>query len=77
MKRHTVYEARGRQRTTPPILDFDNQSLRLMGPRRLAGAMATTTGAEEPELKHWVGILLVILITAAVGAIIPALLYLL
>ena len=38
--------------------------------------MATTT-AEDPELKHWLGILLVILITAAVGALIPTILYLL
>ena len=37
--------------------------------------MATT--AEEPELKHWLGILFVILLTAAVGAIIPTILYLL
>lgn len=33
--------------------------------------------AEDPELIHWVGVLLVILVTAALGAIIPALLYLL
>jgi len=38
--------------------------------------MATST-AEEPELKHWLGVLLVILVTAAIGAIIPTLLYLL
>ena len=37
--------------------------------------MATTT-AEEPELKHWLGILLVILLTASIGAIIPTILYL-
>ena len=38
--------------------------------------MATTT-AGEPELKHWLGILLVILLTAGVGALIPTILYLL
>lgn len=38
--------------------------------------MATTT-AEEPELKHWLGILLVILVTAGIGSIIPTILYLL
>lgn len=32
--------------------------------------------AENTELKHWIGILLVILITAGIGAIIPVLLYL-
>lgn len=36
--------------------------------------MATTT-AGEPELKHWLGVLLAILVTAAVGAIIPGILY--
>jgi hypothetical protein len=38
--------------------------------------MATKT-ADEPELKHWLGILLVILITAGIGALIPTILYLL
>lgn len=33
--------------------------------------------AEDPDLKHWLGVLLVILVTAALGAIIPAILYLL
>lgn len=40
------------------------------------GGMATTP-AEDPDLKHWIGIGLVILITAAIGAIIPTILYLL
>ena len=35
-----------------------------------------TTDAEDPELIHWVGVFLVILVTAALGAIIPAILYL-
>ena len=39
-------------------------------------AMATTR-AEDPGLKHWLGVLLVILVTAAIGAIIPTILYLL
>lgn len=38
--------------------------------------MATTT-ADEPGLKHWLGVLLVILVTAGIGAIIPTILYLL
>ena len=38
--------------------------------------MATTT-SEEPELKHWLGILLVIILTAGIGALIPTILYLL
>lgn len=29
-----------------------------------------TTNEEEPKLKHWIGILLVILITLGIGAII-------
>lgn len=37
--------------------------------------MATTT-AEEPGLKHWLGVLLVILVTAGVAAVIPTVLYL-
>ena len=37
--------------------------------------MATTT-AEEPGLKHWLGVLLVILVTAGIGAIIPTILFL-
>ena len=36
-----------------------------------------TTSAEDRDLRHWVGILLVILVTAAIGAIIPTILYLL
>lgn len=36
-----------------------------------------TTNADEPGLKHWLGVLLVILVTAGIGAIIPTLLYLL
>lgn len=36
-----------------------------------------TTSAEEADLRHWFGILLVILVTAAIGAIIPTILYLL
>lgn len=38
--------------------------------------MGTTT-ADEPGLKHWLGVLLVILVTAGIGAIIPTILYLL
>lgn len=36
-----------------------------------------TTAAEEPGLKHWLGVLLVILVTAGIGAIIPTILFLL
>lgn len=36
--------------------------------------MATTT-ADEPELRHWLGVLLAILVTAGVGMIIPTILY--
>lgn len=38
--------------------------------------MATSTSTvEDPELKHWLGILLVILVTGGIGAIIPVVLY--
>lgn len=56
------------------ILNFDNRAVRLKVRRHVFGGMATTT-AEEPELKHWLGILLVILITAGVGALIPTILF--
>lgn len=36
-----------------------------------------TTAEEDPELKHWLGILLVILVTAGIGGLIPVILYLL
>lgn len=38
--------------------------------------MATTTG-DEPGRKHWLGVLLAILVTIGIGAIIPTILYLL
>ena len=58
----------------PSILDFDNPVERLKPRRHGFGDMATTT--KEPELKHWLGILFVILLTAGIGAIIPTILYL-
>ena len=58
------------------ILSFDNQRVRLKQGRGAMGDMATTT-SEEPELKHWLGILLVIILTAVIGALIPTVLYLL
>lgn len=37
--------------------------------------MATSAAIEEPELKHWLGVLLVIMITGIISAVIPVILY--